>query len=200
MYRKLRESGLPPWTAFGTAVLSLLSFGPKTQRGMTAKQKRSAGIRFLDRFSIWLPNISQAQGFSSTRVYAPVGNTKGLRPGDLDLEEFERMFRCYAPGRDYLTAYDFARVREGNQWRDARAGRGNWLSRCAGRLAAKRRSDQLLLLFADRVVEEDHSLVPAISKELLLRFYQGTAQDDLLREHDEGDLDPSPPPARHRQE
>src|SRR5262249_28832851 len=88
MYRKLRESGLPPWTAFGTAVLSLLSFGPKTQRGMTAEQKRSAGIGFLDRFSIFLPNISQAQAFSSTRVYAPAGNTKGIRPGDLDLEEF----------------------------------------------------------------------------------------------------------------
>src|SRR5262249_52192645 len=138
--------------------------------------------------------ISQAQSYSSTRIYAPADNTKGLRPGDLNMQEFERMFRTYAPGRDYLTAYDLARLREGNQLRDAREGRGNWLSRRTGRLAAKRRADQLLLLFADRVVEEDHHLVPAISKEMLLRFYQGAAQYDLLREHAEGNRDPSPPP------
>jgi hypothetical protein len=194
MYQNLRDSGLPTWTAFVTTVLSLWSFGPKTQRGMTREQKRSAGIGLLRYFSVYLPNISQAQGFSSTRIYAPADNKKGLVPGDLDIEEFERMFRSYAPGRDYLTAYDFARMREGNQLRDAREGRGNWLSRLTGRLAAKRRTDQLLLLFADRVVEEDHNLVTAVSKAMLLRFYQGAAQYDLLREHKEGDLDPSPPP------
>jgi hypothetical protein len=198
MYRALRKSGLPPWTAFGTTVLSLLSFGPKTQRGMTRQQKRSAGIGLFGHFNIYLPNISQAMSYSSTRVYAPADNAKGLTPGDVDMEEFERMFRCYAPGRDYLTAYDLARMREGNQLRDAREGRGNWLSRRMGRLASKRRSDQLLPLFADRVVEEDHKLVPAISRELLLRFYQGSAQYDLLREHEEGDLDPSPLPAERR--
>ena len=85
-------------------------------------------------------------------------------------------------------------MREGNQLRDARDGRGNRLSRLTGRLAAKRRTDQLLLLFADVVVEEDHNLVPAVSKAMLLRFYQGAAQYDLLREHKEGDLDPSLPP------
>jgi hypothetical protein len=191
MYRALRHSGLPIWTAFGTTILSLWSFGPKTQRGMTRAQKRAAGIGLFGRFNIYLPNISQAQGYSSSRVYAPTDNAKGIRPGDLDMHEFERMFRTYAPGRGYLTAYDLARMREGNQLRDARDGRGNWLSRCMGRLAAKRRADQLLLLFADRVVEQDHELVPAISKEMLLGFYQGTAQYDLLREHTEGDIDPS---------
>ena len=198
MYRALRESGLPVWTAFGTTVLSLWSFGPKTQQGMSIAQKRAAGIGRFAWFDIYLPNISQAQGYSSTRVYAPADNTRGLRPGDLDLQEFERMFRTYSPGRDYLTAYDFARMREGNELRDAREGRGNWLSRRTGRLAAKRRADQLMLLFADRVVEEDHKLVPAVSRELLIRFYQGAAQYDLLREHEEGDLDPSPLPVPHR--
>jgi hypothetical protein len=200
MYRGLRESGLPVWTAFGTTVLSLLSFGRKTQKGMTAAQKRAAGIGLFGWFNVYLPNISQAQGFSSTRIYAPADNDRGLRPGDVDLVEFERMFRTYAPGRDYLTAYDFSRMREGNQLRDARDKRGNWLSRWTGRLAAKRRAAQLLLLFSDRVVEEDHLLVPAISKEMLLRFYQGAAQYDLLREHEEGDLDPSPLPLKHRGE
>jgi len=200
MYRALRLSGLPPWTAFGTSALSLLSFGRKTQRGMTSAQKRGAGIGRFAWFDIYLPNISQAQGYSSTRVYAPADNTRGLRPGDLDMQEFERMFRAYAPGRDYLTAYDFARMREGNHLRDAREGRGNWLTRLTGRIAAKRRVDQLLLLFADRVVEENHVLVPTMSKEMLLRFYHGAAQYDLLREHEEGDLDPSPMPAPVRRE
>jgi hypothetical protein len=196
MYRALSKSGLPSWTAFTTALLSLWSFGPKTQRGMSQAQKRAAGIGPFARFTIYLPNISQAQGYSSTRVYAPADNAKGLRPGAIDFDEFERMFRTWAPGRDYLTAYDFARMREGNQRRDALQGRGTWLSRSAGRLAARRRAGQLLLLFADRVVEEDHRLVPAVGKELLLRFYQGAAQYDLLREHTEGDFDPEPPPVR----
>jgi hypothetical protein len=197
-FQTLRASGLPWWTAFTTTVLSLISFGPKTQRGLSRAKKRAFGIGPFGWFTIYLPGITQAQGFSSTRVYAPGDNRKGLVPGDLDLDEFERMFRSYAPGRDYLTAYDFARMREGNQLRDARERRGNWLSRCSGRLAAKRRADQLLLLFADRVVEEDHRLVPAIGKEMLLRFYQGAAQYDLLREHSEGNLDPSPPPGGQR--
>jgi hypothetical protein len=194
MYQALRQSGLPAWTAFGTTILSLLSFGPKTQKGMTSAQKREAGIGFLGWFRIYLPNISQAQGYASTRIYAPADNTRGLKPGDLDMQEFELMFRTYAPGRDFLTSYDFARMREGNQLRDAREGRGNRLLRLLGRLAAKRRAEQLMLLFPDRVAEEDHNLVPAISRDMLLRFYQGAAQYDLLREHEEGDLDPSPPP------
>jgi Animal haem peroxidase len=194
MYRTLRNSGLPVWTAFATTVLSLWSFGRKTQRGMSTAQKRAAGIGFFGWFKIYLPNISQAQSYSSTRVYAPADNAKGLKAGELDMAEFERAFRLYAPGRDYLTAYDFARMGEGNQLRDAREKRGNWWSRRSGRLAAKRRAAQLFLLFADRVVEEDFKLVPAVSREMLLRFYQGAAQYDLLREHEEGDLDPSPLP------
>jgi hypothetical protein len=194
MYAALRQSGLPPWTSFATTVLSIFSFARKTRKGMTRAQRRNANIGFLAPFTIYLPNIHQAQGFSSTRIYAPADNTKGLAPGDLDIEEFDRMFRCYAPGRDYFTAYDFARMREGNELRDARDGRGYWLSRRLGRLASKRRTDQLLLLFADRIVEEDHQLVPAISKSMLLRFYQGVAQYDLLREHTEGKRDPSPEP------
>jgi hypothetical protein len=123
---------------------------------------------------------------------APADNRKGLAAGALDMEEFDRMFRLNAPGRDYLAAYDFARMGEGNRLRDAREGRGTTISRWIGRLAGKRRVDQLLLLFADRVVEEDRKLVPAISRDMLLRFYQGSAQHDLMLEHREGDLDPSP--------
>jgi hypothetical protein len=195
--RALIESGLPVWTAFGTTLLSLVSFGPKTQRGLTAQQKHEAG---LGKFDIYLPNIAQAQSYSSTRVYASADNHKGLGAGALDTEEFDRMFRLYAPGRDYLAAYDFARMGEGNRLRDAGEGRGTTISRWIGRLAGKRRVDQLLLLFADRVVEEDRKLVPAISRDMLLRFYQGSAQHDLMLERREGDLDPRPVIVRNSRE
>lgn len=190
MYCALRRSGLPAWKSFGTALLSALSFGPKSQNGMSRELKALMGI--TNPFAVYIPNLVQAQSNSNTRIYAGVDNNKGLRPGDVDLEEFEHMFRTYAPGRDYLTAYDFARMHEGNVLRDAREGRGSWLSRFVGKMASKRRSDQLIMLFADRVVEEDKKLVPAVSREMMLRFYQGAAQYDLLREHEKGDLDPAP--------
>ncbi len=62
MYRTLRESGLPPWTAFTTTVLSLLSFGPKTQRGMTWAQKRSAGIGLLRASPSICPTLARRRG------------------------------------------------------------------------------------------------------------------------------------------
>jgi hypothetical protein len=96
------------------------------------------------------------------------------------MEAFELMFRRYAPGRDYLTAYDFARMHEGNAVDQARAGKGNLLTRAIHKLSAKRRSDQLLMLFADHVCEEDRNLVPAITRDCLLRFYQGSAEYDLI--------------------
>jgi len=187
-YKALKDQGLPAWKAFGSTLVSMLSFGRKSRKGLTGLMKRKVG------FGIYLPGLIQAKGYSSTRIYAPVGNTKGITPGNVDMDEFNLMCRLYAPGRDYFSAYDFARMREGNCHRDADEGRGNWFSRFTGRLASKRRADQLLLLFADRIVEEDKKLVPAISHEMLLRFYQGAAQVDLNREHTEGDIDPTPAP------
>ncbi|HEX4048560.1 MAG TPA: hypothetical protein VH309_12025, partial [Elusimicrobiota bacterium] len=78
-----------------------------------------------------------------------------------------------------------ARIREANQYRDAQEGRGTWFKRLIGRYAGKRRAVQLLELFADRVVWEDGidgKLAPAISREQLLRFYQGGAHYDLIRD------------------
>ena len=181
-YHGLRNSGLPAWKAFGSTLVSLISFGPRSRKGLTREQKRR-----LPFCSIYLPGLIKAKGYASTRIYAAVGNTKSLVAGNIDMQEFELMCMRYAPGRDHFTAYDFARMREGNARRDADEGRGWWLARILGKFAAKRRADQLLLLFADRVVEEDKKLVPAISHDMLLRFYQGSAQADLYREHTEGD-------------
>ena len=111
---------------------------------------------------------------------------------DVDMQELERVFRTYAPGRDYLTSYDFARYHEGERLADAEEGKGNRLSRLVAQWCATRRSNAMLRDYADCIVDEDRHLVPAISKEMLVRFYQGLAQRDLKREQGEGDLDPSP--------
>lgn len=188
----LQDSGLPWWTALGTTILSLLSFGKKTQRGMSWRQKWDNGIGFFFDPTIYLPNIAQALNDSATRVYARPGNDKGLAPGEIDLGEFAHQGDLYSPGRNYFTEYDFDRMGEGNHIRDAEEGRGNFITRLIGRFAFKRRIDQLMPLFADRVVVEIHSLVPAISHAEMLRVYDGSAWADLLREHRQGDCDPSP--------
>lgn len=180
-YRVLHEHGLGRFNALKTALLSHLLFGPKTQWGLGLKGRWKAGILF-NPFAIYVPNLIQAQGASSTRVFAQAGNAKGLTPGDVDLEEFDRMFSTYAPGRDYMTEYDFSRLREGNRWRAAQEGVGGPLSRFIGSIAVKHRTDQLLQLYADRVANEDKVLVPAISRGMLLRVYQGTAQADIMAE------------------
>lgn len=186
-YHGLRKTGLPSWKAFGSTIVSILSFGRKTKKGQSKAIRRQTGM-----FGIYLPNLIAAKGRSSTRIYAPIDNTKGITPGNIDMEEFDLMFRLYAPGRDYMTDYDMARMREGCAWRDADEGKGNWISRTMGRMALARRHAQLMMIFADRVVEEDKKLVPAISRDMMLRFYNGAAEYDLYREHTEGDLDPSP--------
>lgn len=114
--------------------------------------------------------------------------------GDVDMEEFERLFRTYAPGRDHLTAYDFNRMAE----QESLYAGSNFMSRFVARLSMLRRSHEVLHLFGDTIVEEDKKLVPAISKGMLLSFYQGTAQAQLKREHEEGDTDPSPQPRQSR--
>ncbi len=188
----LRYSGSPWYTAFGTTILSLIGFGKKTQKGLTWKQKRANGIGLLFDFSIYLPNIHQAFGNSATRVYARPGNTKELKPGEIDMEEFAYQCDKYSPGRDHFTRYDFKRMGEGNRLRDASEGRGNMITRLIGSLAFKRRIDQLIPLYADTVEPEVHKLVPAISHEEMKRVYDGSAWADLIREHRQGDNDPSP--------
>jgi heme peroxidase len=189
-FRALEAHGLPRFKAFMTAALSQLMFGPKTHKNMTWGEWFSTGMWYQP-FAIYLPNLIDAQGYSNTRIFAARGNTKGLKPGDVDMDEFERSFKLYAPGRDYMTAYDMTRMREWNQWRDKQDGRGNPISRTLGRLAAKRRADQLIALYADRVVTEDGKHVPAVSKGMMLRVYQGSAQADITNERARVGLDPT---------
>jgi hypothetical protein len=178
-YGTLRASGLPVFKAFMTATMWHLPFARKTWKN-APEEKAAQKPGFFD---IYIPGLIETQAPSNNRVFAD-GNKPGVKRGDVDMEEFDRLFRDFGM-HDYLTAYDLARIREANQARDAKEGRGNFFSRAIGRYAAKRRADQLIELFADRVVWEDElngRLVPAISREQLLRFYRGGLQFDLIRD------------------
>ncbi len=189
----LQHSGLTWWDAWKTTVRSLLKMGKKTQKGMTWRQKRENGIGLFFDWSIYLPNLDRCIGdVGGTRIFATAGNTKGLQPGEIDMAEFREQCDRYAPGRDHFTAYDFRRMGEGNRVRAAREGVGNLISRWFGQKIFKLRTDPLIPMFADEVVAEVHKLVPAISHDEMLRIYDGSAWADLIREHRQGDNDPSP--------
>ncbi|MBY0552824.1 MAG: catalase [Candidatus Obscuribacterales bacterium] len=108
--------------------------------------------------------------------------------GEVNMREFEDMFLKFAPGRDYMTAYDFARLHEETALRGEC---GNWFTRWLEQRANTRKTNYLIQVFADRVVEEDRQLVPAISKSMVLDILQGVAQANIAREEAEGDTDPS---------
>lgn len=124
------------------------------------------------------------------REELPVLETRNA--GAVDMDELERIFRSYAPGRDFLTAYDLGRMHEGERVKAAREGIGNCFSRYCAEQAARKQWSEILHVYADRVVEEDRKLVPAISKEMVVRYLEGSAQAQVRREHEEGDRDPSP--------
>jgi hypothetical protein len=179
-YATLRKSGSSQVEAFMTTAMWHVIYARKTWNGVPAAEKEKYKPGFLD---INIAGLIALTDFSSNRIWAD-GRKPGLRRGDIDMDEFNRLFRDFGM-HDYLTAYDLARIREANQYRDAQEGRGTWFKRLIGRYAGKRRANQLLELFADRVVWEDGKdgkLVPAISREQLLRFYQGGAHYDLIRD------------------
>ncbi len=93
--------------------------------------------------------------------------------------EFEQLRRRFAPGRDYFTAYDFARMREAQPQ--------NALSNRSGG-----RYRKLLFDHADLVVEENRQLVPAISVTACFRVLLGMADADVVLERA---LPESPNPA-----
>lgn len=147
-------------------------------KGGTAKEKRA-------HFDNEVPDILMAGSEDHQDLSNCVYNDRG----EVDLDAFERLFRTYAPGRDYMTAYDFERL---NEAMVVQSGRGNVLTRFFALRKANKLSALLTRVFGDRVAEEDKELVPAVSKEMLLAFYLGTAQAQLRREREEGDRDPSP--------
>jgi hypothetical protein len=182
-YSTLRRGGSSAVEAFMTTAMWHVIYARKTWTAVPAEEKAKYAPGFLD---INVPGLIALSDFSSNRVWAD-GSKPGLKRGDIDMDEFDRLFRDFGM-HDSLTAYDFARIREANQYRDAKEGRGNFFSRAIGRYAGKRRAAQLIELFADRVVWEDGKdggWVPAISREQLLRFYQGAAHYDLINQRAE---------------
>lgn len=102
------------------------------------------------------------------RAGQPVTPIKPL--GNLESHELDRLFRSYAPGRQYLTAYDFERMYEVERAGKSVSGKG------------KHWSNQILKAHADLIVEEDRELVPAITRDTYIRVLQGSAQLDLAKE------------------
>ena len=93
---------------------------------------------------------------------------------EMNEEQFGKMLRQLAPGRNYITAYDLARKREADHLRNKEEGVGTWLSRTWQRLIAPRRDRQLIKQHADHVVCENYRLVPAISHDRLRQIFQVT--------------------------
>jgi hypothetical protein len=111
----------------------------------------------------------------------------------VDEQEVARLFRLYAPGRHtealdgYFTEYDFARMAECET-----AGKGCPLTRWFRKRSMYKANMRILNAHADKVVEEDRKLVPAVSYRTYIRALQGVADIDLKREMEEGNRDPSP--------
>ena len=191
IYTSLRESGISRRKALRSAIRLVRKFGWKTRKGQTKQEKRESGIGLMNFFSIYIPNLGSAIDAVDDPIYAQVWNKKGLNRGDIDLDEFDLMFRKFAPGRDYMTQYDFSRMREAVRLDCNPRKLGSWLCSLLNGGRSKL-STNTFMIFADRIAKEELDLVPAISKEQLLRIYQGTALCDLRKELIEGDLDPSP--------
>ena len=118
---------------------------------------------------------------SDSGAFATNDLADGTKRGDVDMAKFDRIFREFASGRDYVTAKDLARLQKANFARDA--GRAGLLKRLVGRFQSKRSFDQMLSFMADRVVADGSGkLVPAISREQLLWLYQGRVMYDLIEE------------------
>src|SRR5262249_60839906 len=100
---------------------------------------------------------------------APATDAAAGTIGQVDETELARLLSSYAPGRDYLTAYDFARLYEGERVRAAMTGCPGVVRRLVTRWIAPRQTARLLDAFADLVVEEDRKLVPAITKGVLFK-------------------------------
>lgn len=178
-FRSLRATGEAVHTAAITSLAAHLTMSGKTQKGLTAAEKRALRLR---RWDIYLPNIGRALMPSDSGAFAVSDLPDGTKRGDVDPAKFERIFRDFAGGRDYVTARDLARLEQANYARDA--GKAPFLKRLIGKIQSKRSFDQMLAQLADRVVYEPESgkLVPAISRPQLLWLYQGRAMYDLMQE------------------
>ncbi len=174
-YRQLRKTSLPVFTSFMTSLLAQLTFGRKSQKNMPAQDRARLKPGF---FNIWTPGLIDAQAAGNSRIWAHADMPNGTKHGDVDPEQFERLFKKFDQGRDYVTASDIERMSRANLNRDTSAR----LKRLIGNAASKRSFGQLMQVLADRVVWEDGKLVPAISKTRARGLFEGPALYDIARE------------------
>lgn len=186
-YRTVRATGQTRFASFTTAVSWHLVFARKTQKGMTPEQRAEFNPALFDVFT---PNIEFTQGAAGNKLFSD-GSKPGLKRGDLDMEEVDRVFREFAVGRDYLTEYDVIRMQEANWDRDTTH---SWLAKKVGLFASKKRFRQLFARFADRVAYEDEKdgrLVKAISREQFVYFFTGGLKYDLAEDWTGGHAAPA---------
>ena len=177
-YHNVRATGQSKFASFTTAVSWHLVFARKTQKGMTAEQKTQFKPGFFDVFT---PNIEITQGAAGNGIFSN-GQKPGLKRGDVDMAEIDRVFREFAVGRDYLTEYDVICMQEANWDRDTTH---SWLAKKVGLFASKKRFRQLFARFADRVAYEDEKdgrLVKAISREQFVYFFTGGLKYDVAED------------------
>src|SRR6202035_263079 len=105
-YATLRKSGSSKLEAFMTKEMWHVIYARKTWNGVPASEKAKYKPGFLD---INIAGLIALTDFSSNRIWAD-GSKPGLRRGDIDMDEFNRLFRDFGM-HDYLTAYDLARIR-----------------------------------------------------------------------------------------
>ena len=182
-YAAARQLGRSVFAAICYTVSLHLLVGKQTHRGTTRKTRHEAGVGLfgLNPLDIYLPSLTCAAFVANPRVYATSANHDAAS-GNVDPNAFDRMMRLFAPGRDYMTAYDFARMHEADFLRDQQDEVGNVWSRWIGRWYARQESALMIGNFADRVVADDYVLVPAISRDRLMQVYHGQAVLEVLKE------------------
>jgi hypothetical protein len=155
--------------------------------GLSALGTRKWAKKFTEKLSVLKVALRNRM-----RVHTSQTDASTVDCYKVDEQEVARLFRLYAPGRHtealdgYFTAYDFARMAEGET-----AGKGCPLTRRFKKSRMLKKNLAILEAHADKVVEEDRKLVPAVSYRTYIRALQGVADMDLNREMGTGDCDPS---------
>lgn len=193
----LSFAGTNPWIAAMLGVVAFTGMFTRKWSNRFAKEAHILMVSLRNRMRVGEPVITFAdlRGVTTNdkrSQFSQEGTDFCERlhkdSGEVNMREFEDMFLRFAPGRDYMTAYDFARLHEDTALRNPN---GNWFTRWLEQRANTRKTNYLIQVFADRVVEEDRHLVPALSKSMVLDILQGVAQANIAREEAEGDTDPS---------
>lgn len=184
----LAFAGSHPWLAAMLGVVAFTGIFTRKWSNRFAKEAHILMVSLRNRMRVGAPAITFADlpgvTTSDKRSQFSQEGTDFCddlyhNSGEVNMRQVDQMFMKFAPGRDYMTAYDFSRMNEDTAVRSAC---GNWFTRWLQQRANTRKTNYLVQIFADRVVEEDRQLVVAISKGMVVDILQGVAQANIARE------------------